>query len=153
MISTETFNTLQGFPGPLLIFSPLFLVVLGFLVLFVNSLKAGLSHVPGPFLARYTDAWNLWCAWKITKYGGKNEHFRQLQAKYGDTVRIGPQSVLVLDPAAVPVVYGVRAKLDKVCFTRLISKLRRITHVAVVGSCIPTISPTWCDDESDEHSR
>ncbi|KAL2880404.1 hypothetical protein SGCOL_004121 [Colletotrichum sp. CLE4] len=36
-----------------------------------------------------------------------------LRDKYGDVVRLGPRSVTVFDPSAVPVIYGVRSRLDK----------------------------------------
>ncbi len=83
-------------------------------VLLISSWRANLFHIPGPFLARYTDAWTLYSAWRTLRRGDKIEYYNQLQARYGDVIRIGPKSVLVLDPAAVPVIYGVRAKLDKV---------------------------------------
>ena len=90
------------------------LVVVAICFSLISSWRAGLSHVPGPFLARYTDAWNIYSAWRTTRQGGKVEHYQRLQAKYGDVIRIGPRSLIVLDPAAVPIIYGVRAKLDKV---------------------------------------
>ena len=82
--------------------------------LVLDSKRAGLSHIPGPFWARYTDVWALYIAWKGLRYGNKVEVQRALQAWYGDVIRTGPRSVTVLDPAAVPVIYGVRSKLDKV---------------------------------------
>ena len=90
--------------------------------LIVSSRRAGLSSIPGPFLARYTDIWALYHAWKITHYGlDKVSYYRHLQAQYGIVVRTGPRSVIVLDPAAVALIYGVRAKLNKV---RLLSRFR-----------------------------
>ncbi|KAJ0425453.1 cytochrome P450 [Aspergillus carlsbadensis] len=65
----------------------------------LSSKTAGISHIPGPFLARYTGAWSLWLTWK--------------SHRNGDRTANRPRSVTVLDPAAVPLVYGVRAKLDK----------------------------------------
>jgi uncharacterized membrane protein YfbV (UPF0208 family) len=82
--------------------------------LVVNSKRAGLSHIPGPFLARYTNAWSLYIAWKCVSHANRTVVQQKLQAQYGDVVRTGPRSVTVLDPAAVPVIYGVRSKLDKV---------------------------------------
>jgi hypothetical protein len=85
-----------------------------FLYLEFNSRKAGLSHIPGPFLARYTQAWSLYAAWHTNRHDNRVTFQRQLQAQYGDIVRTGPCSVTVLDPAAVPVIYGVRSRLNKV---------------------------------------
>ncbi|KAL3484492.1 cytochrome P450 [Aspergillus germanicus] len=90
--------------NPLL--SPNFLLILVLIlaVLLIPTLLgskiSGISHVPDPFLARYTDAWSLWLTWKTHHYGDRAAALR-------------PRSVTVLNPAAVPLVYGVRAKLDK----------------------------------------
>jgi hypothetical protein len=83
-------------------------------MLVLNSRNGRLSHIPGPFLARYTDAWSLYAAWRTLRLGNKVDMQRDLRARYGDVVRTGPRSVTVFDPAAVPVIYGVRSKLDKV---------------------------------------
>ena len=80
----------------------------------LESRRAGLSHIPGPFWARYTDAWALYTAWKILRSRNKVGAQRALQARYGDVVRTGPRSVTIFDPAAIPAIYGVRSKLDKV---------------------------------------
>jgi hypothetical protein len=49
----------------------IFLFILGScalaLKLILDSRRAGLSHIPGPFLARYTDAWRLYQAAKDTE--------------------------------------------------------------------------------------
>jgi hypothetical protein len=79
-----------------------------------DSRRAGLSGIPGPLLARYTDAWALYTAWQATRGGDKVEYYRGLLAQYGDVIRTGPRSITVFDPAAVPVIYGVRSKLNKV---------------------------------------
>ena len=83
-------------------------------ILALNSRNAGLSHIPGPFLARYTDIWAVHFTWKTRRYRNKVGEQRGLRAQYGDAVRTGPRTVTVFDPAAVPVIYGVRSKLDKV---------------------------------------
>ena len=113
------------FPPPfLLLCAPPILLLIFLLYLLINSRCANLSHIPGPLLARYTDLWNFFQAWKIVRWGGKVEFYQELQAQYGDVVRVGPRSVVVLDPAAVPIIYGVRARLDKVC---------RVTHTGRGG--------------------
>ena len=85
--------------------------VLFYVVVFSN-LKAGLSEIPGPFLARYTDAWRLYVAWRYA--GHENEVYGSLKEQYGDVIRIGPRAVTVLDPRAVPIIYGVKSRLAKV---------------------------------------
>lgn len=82
-------------------------------VLVFDSKRAGLSHIPGPFIARYTNLWAVYVAWK-TDYSGTRAAFnRTLQKQYGDVVRTGPRNVSVMDPAAIPTIYGVRSRLDK----------------------------------------
>lgn len=88
--------------------------------LFFESRKAGLSHIPGPFLARYSDLWALYFALKIARAREDKEDRRtssyqdNLRTRYGDVVRVGPRTVSVFDAAAVPIIYSVRARLDKV---------------------------------------
>lgn len=82
--------------------------------LVVNSARAGLSHVPGPFLAKYTNAWSLFFIWRTFGSERRVKLQRGFRERYGDVVRTGPRSVTVFDPAAIPVIYGVRTKLDKV---------------------------------------
>ncbi len=96
--------------------------------LIVNSKKARLSHIPGPFLARYTNAWSLYIAWKCVNHANRTVVQQKLQARYGDVVRTGPRSVTVLDPAAVSVIYGVRSKLDKVGLTHLLPHFRKLEY-------------------------
>ena len=80
----------------------------------VRSKKAGIDHVPGPFLAKYTDALRAYMA---VKYSGREVNlYMKLHRKYGDVVRIGPRTVSVLDPKAVSVIYNVKARLSKVYF-------------------------------------
>jgi len=85
-----------------------------FTLLLFNSYRAGLSKIPGPFIARYTDAWSLYAAWRTKRDSNRVSYSRSLQEKYGDVIRTGPRSVTVLDPLAVPVIYGVKSKLAKV---------------------------------------
>lgn len=82
-----------------------------------DSRQAGLSHIPGPQLAKYTNLWGAWTALQLSraKSGAAVASFsRDLQRNYGSVVRTGPKTVTILDPQAIPLVYGVRAKLDKV---------------------------------------
>lgn len=97
------------------------LLCIGTLSLLANSTSAGLSHIRGPSLAKYTNAYGAVVALKLSRArsGPVVAKFsRKLQAKYGTTVRTGPNSVTILDPRAIPPVYGVRAKLDKVRISR-----------------------------------
>ena len=89
------------------------------MVTVVRSKAARIDHIPGPFLARYT---NVLRAYMAVKYSGREVNlYMKLHRKYGDVVRVGPQTVSVLDPKAVSIIYNVKARLRKVCFTLSIS--------------------------------
>lgn len=105
----------ESLTHPSLALSASLIICVGWVTwLVVSSKRAGLSQVPGPFLARYTDAWGVYQAWKIAKTGQKGQFHRRLQEQYGDVIRVGPSSIIVMDPDAVPIIYSVRARLDKV---------------------------------------
>ncbi|KAI1380380.1 cytochrome P450 [Hypoxylon crocopeplum] len=75
-------------------------VVLAWLV--KNRYHNGLNKYPGPFLASLTDWWRFWDV-----YGQRPELTHQkLHAKYGDVVRLGPNSLSFADPKALKSIYG-----------------------------------------------
>ncbi len=93
-------------------YAALALIFAGLLFAWIQSKAYRLDHIPGPFLSRYTDAYRAYMAWK---YSGQDVNlFMKIHSKYGDVVRVGPRSVSVLDPAAVPSIYGVKARFNKV---------------------------------------
>jgi hypothetical protein len=82
----------------------------------IYSHTRGLSGIPGPWIARYTNAWRVYHAAR----GGQGLAFwRKQHEKYGDVIRIGPKTVSVLDAEAIPVIYGLKAKLAKVSWDDL----------------------------------
>lgn len=99
--------------------SPLHLIagaVLSFLVvLFIQSKRAKLDHIPGPWLAKYTNLWRGYQAWRLNHHneGVKNYQISMI-GRYGDVVRIAPKHVLVYDPEAIETILGFRQRLDKV---------------------------------------
>lgn len=109
---------LAQFWGTIAFFSAV-LIFSGLIILVIQSKRAGLSDVPGPWIAQYTDAWNLYSTYKALHRDDKASYHRHLQSKYGNVVRTGPKTVSIFDPAAVPVIYGVRSKLDKVTLLTL----------------------------------
>ncbi|KAI1116399.1 cytochrome P450 [Nemania sp. NC0429] len=67
-----------------------------------NRYYNGLNKYPGPFLASLTDLWRLWDVW-----GRQSEvTHRQLHARYGDVVRLGPKTLSFADPKALKTIYG-----------------------------------------------
>lgn len=83
-------------------------VVLAWLV--KNRYHNGLNKYPGPFLASLTDWWRFWDV-----YGQRPEvTHRKLHAKYGDVVRLGPNSLSFADPKALKTIYGLNKGFVKV---------------------------------------
>lgn len=69
-----------------------------------------LSHIPGPFWAKFTDIPRFTWAWSDKIH---DKHIA-LHRKYGDVVRVGPNCVSVGSPLAIPQIYGTGANLQKV---------------------------------------
>ncbi|EXJ82919.1 hypothetical protein A1O3_06735 [Capronia epimyces CBS 606.96] len=84
------------------------------LYLYVGSKKAQLDHIPGPWLAKYTDAWRGYQAWRLNHYKDLSNYQINLIGRYGDLVRIGPNIVLCFDPEAISTIYGFKERLEKV---------------------------------------
>ena len=85
-----------------------------FAYLLVNSKRAKLGHIPGPWLAQYTNAWRGYQAWRLNHHAeGVNNYQIKMIGKYGDVVRISPTHVLVYDPEAIDTIFGFKERLDK----------------------------------------
>ncbi|KAL8827910.1 MAG: hypothetical protein Q9191_002899 [Dirinaria sp. TL-2023a] len=70
---------------------------------------ARLSHVPGPFLASFTNLLRL--RWVLTRKA--HQIHIDLHKKYGPLVRIGPNTVSVGDPAEIQQIYGLTGHFIK----------------------------------------
>lgn len=76
-----------------------------------NRYHNGLSKYPGPFLASITDWWRF-----FDVYGRRPEvTHRALHKKYGDVVRLGPNTLSFSDPKALKTIYGLNKGFIKVC--------------------------------------
>ncbi|KAL5358187.1 cytochrome P450 [Aspergillus floccosus] len=73
-----------------------------------------LSHVPGPFPAKFTNIQRVW--W--VKSGRAHEYHRKMHARYGKLVRFGPNMVSISDPQAMSTVYPHRPGFLKSDFYR-----------------------------------
>ena len=81
-----------------------------------NRYHHGLNKYPGPFLASITDWWRFWDV-----YGQRPEvTLRNLHAKHGDIVRIGPNTLSFSDPAVLKQIYGLSKGYVKVCIFSLL---------------------------------
>lgn len=70
-----------------------------------------LRHIPGPFPACITEFQRVF--WVTTK----RAHLihQEMHEKYGEIVRIGPNTVIFSNPEAMPTVYTTRTGFPKVC--------------------------------------
>ena len=74
----------------------------------------GLNRYPGPWLAKFTNAWRVYDV-------SRNHHQHtliELHKKYGPVVRTGPNVVDIADPELIPAIYGVRTHHTKVSISR-----------------------------------
>ncbi|KAI1878404.1 uncharacterized protein JN550_000586 [Neoarthrinium moseri] len=71
-----------------------------------------LSKYPGPFLAKVTDAYQLYHAWK----GDRHLEFWRQHEIYGRVVRFGPNSVSFNSNTALKDVYGFKSNVRKAEF-------------------------------------
>jgi hypothetical protein len=75
-----------------------------------NRFHNGLQKYPGPLLASLTDWWRFWDV-----YNQRPEVTHQkLHAKYGDIVRLGPNTLSFADPKALKAIYGLNKGFIKV---------------------------------------
>lgn len=108
-----------------------FLLSVALIVRVLNSQRAQLDHIPGPFLAKYTDLWRVFHAWRAPVYKGLENYQMRLVKTYGDIVRIGPNTVLVNDPDAAHLVLGFKERLEKV--GSMCSEISKIAHDLLQG--------------------
>ncbi|KAK3896878.1 cytochrome P450-like protein [Staphylotrichum tortipilum] len=71
-----------------------------------------LAKYPGPFLAKLTDGYMLYYAWR----GDRHLEFWRLHERYGKFVRFGPNSLSANSAAALKDIYGFRANVRKAEF-------------------------------------
>lgn len=84
--------------------------------LFLNPLNA----FSGPKLARFSDFWLTF----QSRHLDWHEKSLALSRKYGPYVRIGSSSLLVVDPASVPVIFGSQTKCLRTEFYSVFGKNR-----------------------------
>lgn len=86
-------------------------LLLVFIVYTIYALLSdGLSHIPGPTIARVSNFW------KINAAFHSDMPWRNiaLHRKHGPLVKVGPNMVSVNDPAAYPIINGFKRVFRKV---------------------------------------
>ncbi|KNG49034.1 cytochrome p450 [Stemphylium lycopersici] len=67
-------------------------------------LRSPLKSIPGPFLAKFSNAWRF-----LNHYGQTHiETQRKLHEQHGDVVRLGPNTVSVSDASLIKTIYNIR---------------------------------------------
>ncbi|KAK9414814.1 putative Pisatin demethylase [Seiridium unicorne] len=72
---------------------------------FFNSL----SYVPGPAISRISNFWKVKAAW----HEDLPKRLIALHREHGPIVRVGPDTISLNDPAAYPIIYGVKQGFKK----------------------------------------
>ncbi|KAK8126551.1 uncharacterized protein PG998_002310 [Apiospora kogelbergensis] len=80
--------------------------------LVLTRYSKGLRHVPGPFVASFSNFWKLRAVWNANMH---RENIR-VHEDYGPIVRIGPNHVSANDPESVRAIYGVKNVFPKTAF-------------------------------------
>ncbi|KAF9010111.1 cytochrome P450 monooxygenase pc-bph [Cyathus striatus] len=62
----------------------------------------GIRLYPGPFIAKFTDAWLGW----VCKNGHRSEVVHEMHKKYGPFVRLAPNHISIAEPDALALVYA-----------------------------------------------
>lgn len=76
----------------------------------VTYLKSPLKKIPGPFLAKFSNIWRFY-----NHYGQTHiETQKSLHKKYGDVVRLGPNTVSIADADLLKTIYSTRGTFLKV---------------------------------------
>lgn len=71
-----------------------------------------LARFPGPFLAKVTDGYQLYHAWK----GDRHLDFYRLHEKHGNVVRFGPNCISFNTNTSLKEIYGFRSNVIKAPF-------------------------------------
>lgn len=85
-----------------------------------------LSHIPGPFLAKFTDLYRS----GLTHMGHVDYHKRRWHQKWGLAVRVGPNAISISDPDMIKVIYTTKNPWRKVC--------------SICRACYSSTSPVQC---------
>lgn len=76
-----------------------------------NAFRPGLTDVPGPFLAKFSNLWRLYTTWRQTF----KDDIPVLHRKYKSSlIRIGPNLVSCSDPRVIDSIYGFHNEMMKV---------------------------------------
>jgi hypothetical protein len=76
----------------------------------ITAFKPGIRQLPGPLLAKFTDLWRTYYAYRGMLFRKQQE----LHKRYGNYVRMGPNTVLVSESDVFQEVLGAKGEFPKV---------------------------------------
>jgi len=93
-------DLVQNNPLAVLLILPSSVILAHLLPWFIDSRH--IRDIPGPWLAKFSDAWlGYWAA-----QGKRSEHVHEIQKKYGTVVRLAPNHISIADSDALQIIYG-----------------------------------------------
>ncbi|KAJ8116848.1 hypothetical protein OPT61_g1828 [Boeremia exigua] len=98
--------------SPLLLVSSVFGALTILAVIVYRLTLHPLAGYPGPFLAKITDIWLAWYAYK----GSRHLAFHNAHVQYGPYVRLGPNMLSVNTATGLKTIYGFRSNVKKADF-------------------------------------
>ncbi len=86
------------------------LAIIGCIIFLLGSyFNKGLNRFPGHWVASFSQIWLL----LDTRRGQHHSTIVKLHEKYGNIVRLGPNSLSLADPADIKIIYGFAKRLNK----------------------------------------
>ncbi|KAJ5993316.1 pisatin demethylase [Penicillium sp. IBT 35674x] len=117
-------------PSFVLTLSP-FLIYLLYTQIFTALLRPDLRQIPGPILAKFTNLYRL----ALVNTGSAHIYHQALHKRHGPFIRLGPNTISIGTPAAIPILYNTRTRYPKSAFYPVMGN---VAH----GKVIPTIFST-----------
>jgi hypothetical protein len=115
----------------------------------VTYLQSPLKKLPGPFLAKFSNVWRF-----LNHYGQTHiETQRKLHEKYGDYVRLGPNTVSIADASLIKTIYNTRGTFVKSDFYWWVHASHPKTTIAIVAYMSFYRNMRTNTDEFVQHQR
>ena len=92
-----------------------------------------LRNVPGPWICSFTDLYRAY----IQNSGELANWLAKIHQQYGTVVRIGPNTVSISDPRAVPLIYTMHGEFRKVRGSASLLAHWKLIRTSCIGRFIP----------------
>lgn len=119
------------FPPSLILTLLPFLIYFLYIQILDPLLRSDLRQIPGPILAKLTNLYRL----SLVNTGSAHIHHQALHKRHGPFIRLGPNTISIGTPAAIPILYNTRTRYPKSAFYPVMGN---VAH----GKVIPTIFST-----------